>query len=136
MDEDLGWEGSESTSSIMQYNIKFRPDPGYLIFETLRYFTTVRDIIQIVQRNFKILHRNIMVYDKNGSMLSETDPVKNGNTYMIKCTRPKRKLFILFLIRMMSNKIACFLVYQPLLGLYTFKPKYLTFIYTPTNHHR
>ena len=80
---------------IMEYKIKFRPNPEYLIFETLSYFTTARDIIQIVRRNFKILHRNIMVYDENGSMLSETDPVDNGSTYTIKCTRSKRRLLIL-----------------------------------------
>ena len=78
----------------MYYKISFGPNPGQLKFETLRYFESVRDIIGIVRRNFGIFRRTVTVYDKNDTMLSEEDPVTNGDTYTIKCAPPKRTILI------------------------------------------
>jgi hypothetical protein len=78
----------------MHYCIKFTPNPRQLIFETLRYFVTADDVIQTVRRNFKIVHRKIMVYDERDVMLKGTDPVENGKTYIVKCMPPKRERLI------------------------------------------
>ena len=67
------------------YRIKFQPYPEQLLFETIRYFTTTHDIIQLVRQNFNIYRREIMVYDEQ-RMLKNADLVENGKTYIIKCT--------------------------------------------------
>ena len=63
----------------MNYIIRFHPDPQQLTFETLRNFTTARDIIQTVRNNFKIYHRKVMVYDERNTMLKDTDTVESRN---------------------------------------------------------
>ena len=75
------------------YRIKFQPNPEQLLFETIRYFATTHDIIQLVRQNFNIFHREIMVYDDQ-RMLNNTDLVENGKTYIIKCTPPKKSNLI------------------------------------------
>ena len=71
------------------YRIKFQPNPQQLLFETIRYFVTTYDIVQVVRQNFNIYHREIMVYDEQ-RMLKNTDLVDNGKTYIIKCQPCKR----------------------------------------------
>ena len=66
------------------YRIRFQPNPQQLLFETIRYFVTTYDIVQVVRQNFNIYHREIMVYDEQ-RMLKNTDLVDNGKTYIIKC---------------------------------------------------
>ena len=72
------------------YRIKFEPNLQQLVFETIRYFVTTHDIIQVVRQNFNIYHREIMVYDGQ-CMLKNTDLVENGKTYIIKCPPCKRR---------------------------------------------
>ena len=80
---------------MMYYKISFGTNPKQLKFKTLRYFETVRDITDIVRRNFGIFRRAITVYDKNDTLLNEEDPVTDGNTYTVKCEPPKRRIVIL-----------------------------------------
>ena len=69
---------------MMYYRIKFKAAPQELVFEALRHFVFVRDLIQTVRHNFKISQADLQVYDERGNRLQETDSVDNGRTYIIK----------------------------------------------------
>ena len=68
----------------MYYRIKFKAAPEEFVFETIKHFVLVKDVIKTVKENFKILQDDLQVYSDEGKRLDPKDNVDNGRTYVIK----------------------------------------------------
>ena len=68
----------------MYYRIKFKAAPKEFVFETIKHFVLVKDVILTLKENFKILQDDLHVYNDEGMRLQPEDHVENGRTYVIK----------------------------------------------------
>ena len=68
----------------MYYRIKFKAAPKEFVFETIKHFVLVKDVILTVRKNFKIHQDDLRVFSDKGMRLKPEDYVKNGRTYVIK----------------------------------------------------
>ena len=75
----------------MYYRIRFKAAPKEFVFETIRHFVLVKDVILTIKKNFKLLRDDLHVYSDEGIRLQPEDHVENGRTYVIKRV-PSRKV--------------------------------------------
>ena len=75
----------------MYYRIKFKAAPKEFVFETIKHFVLVKDVILTLKENFKILQDDLHVYSDEGMRLQPEDHVENGRTFVIKRV-PSRKV--------------------------------------------
>ena len=75
----------------MYYRIKFKAAPKEFVFETIKHFVLVKDVILTVRKNFKIHQDDLHVFSDEGMRLKPEDHVKNSRTYVIKRV-PSRKV--------------------------------------------
>ena len=75
----------------MYYRIKFKAAPKEFVFETIKHFVLVKDVILTVRKNFKIHQDDLRVFSDEGMRLHPEDYVENGRTYVIKRV-PSRKV--------------------------------------------
>ena len=68
----------------MYYRIKLKAAPKEFVFEAIKHFVLVKDVILTVKENFKILRDDLHVYSDEGIRLQPEDHVENGRTYVIK----------------------------------------------------
>ena len=68
----------------MYYRIKFKAAPKEFVFEAIKHFVLVKDVILTIKRNFKLLRDDLHVYSDEGIRLQPEDHVENGRTYVIK----------------------------------------------------
>ena len=69
---------------MMYYRIKFKAAPKEFVFEAVKHFLLVKDVIITIKENFRILQDDLHVYSDEGTRLQPEDHVKNGRTYIIK----------------------------------------------------
>ena len=75
----------------MYYRIKFKVAPKEFVFEAIKHFVLVKDVILTIKKNFKLLRDDLHVYSDEGIRLQPEDHVENGRTYVIKRV-PSRKV--------------------------------------------
>ena len=75
----------------MYYRIKFKAAPKEFVFEAMKHFVLVKDVILTIKKNFKLLRDDLHVYSDEGIRLQPEDHVQNGRTYVIKRV-PSRKV--------------------------------------------
>ena len=75
----------------MYYRIKFKAAPKEFVFEAIKHFVLVKDVILTIKKNFKLLRDDLHVYSDEGIRLQPEDHVENGRTYVIKRV-PSRKV--------------------------------------------
>ena len=68
----------------MYYRIKFKAAPTEFVFEAIKHFVLVKDVILTLKENFKIIRDDLYVYSDEGIRLQPEDHVENGRTYVIK----------------------------------------------------
>ena len=68
----------------MYYRIKFKAAPKEFVFEAIKHFVLVKDVILTIKKNFKLLRDDLHVYSDEGIRLQPEDHVENGRTYVIK----------------------------------------------------
>ena len=68
---------------MMYYRIKFKAVPKEFIFETVKGFVMVKDIVETIRKNLKIYQDDLEVYSEEDK-LQLKDSVENGRTYVIK----------------------------------------------------
>ena len=68
----------------MYYRIKSKAAPKEFVFEAIKHFVLVKDVILTLKENFKIVRDDLYVYSDEGIRLQPEDHVKNGRTYVIK----------------------------------------------------
>ena len=68
----------------MYYRIRFKAAPKEFVFEAIKHFVLVKDVILTIKKNFKLLRDDLHVYSDEGIRLQPEDHVKNGRTYVIK----------------------------------------------------
>ena len=69
----------------MYYRIRFKAAPEEFVFEAVRYFVTVKDIVKTVRKTFNIYQSNLHVFDERGTTrLQEKHSVENGRTYIVR----------------------------------------------------
>ena len=75
----------------MYYRIKFKAAPKEFVFEAIKHFVLVKDVILTLKENFKILQDDLHIYSDEGMRLQPEDHVENGRTFVIKRV-PSRKV--------------------------------------------
>ena len=68
----------------MYYRIKFKATPKEFVFEAIKHFVLVKDVILTLKENFRIFQDDLHVYSDEGIRLQPEDHVVNGRTYIIK----------------------------------------------------
>ena len=74
----------------MYYRIKFRAAPKEFVFEAIRHFILIEDVVSTIRENFKIHQDELYVYSEEGIKLQPKDHVENGRTYVVKRIPPGR----------------------------------------------
>ena len=71
----------------MFYRIRFKAGIDEYMFEVKTGFTTVKDIKDVIKKNFGFQNSDIIVFDESGiNQMMETDLVQNARTYLVKRT--------------------------------------------------
>ena len=68
----------------MYYRIKFKAAPKEFVFEAVKHFLLVKDVIITIKENFRTIQDDLHVYSDKGIRLHPKDHVENGRTYTIK----------------------------------------------------
>ena len=68
----------------MYYRIRFKAAPKEFVFEAIKHFVLVKDVILTIKKNFKLLRDDLHVYSDEGIRLQPEDHAENGRTYVIK----------------------------------------------------
>ena len=68
----------------MYYRIKFKAAPKEFVFETIKHFVLVKDVMQTIRKNFKIYQDDLIVYNDGGIQMDVNNCIENGRTYVVK----------------------------------------------------
>ena len=66
---------------MMHYRIRFKAAPKEFIFEALKHFVLVRDVIQTIRNNFKIFQDDLQVYDYRKPTTGDGQSAQWSNFY-------------------------------------------------------
>ena len=68
----------------MYYRIKFKATPKEFVFEAVKQFVLVKDMMQTIRKNFKIYQDDLIVYTDGRIQMDVNDCIENGRTYVVK----------------------------------------------------
>ena len=72
----------------MYYRVKFKATPKEFVFEAVKQFVLVKDMMQTIRKNFKIYQDDLIVYTDGRIQMDVNDCIENGRTYVVNVYPP------------------------------------------------